>query len=145
MHRLRVYWPMMATLGASVVFVFWLGQRKAGPALPDDWDIPRLAAYLNEHGLHLRVVPTAAHAPPDPTAYLTTTDKGWEEFNRLFKGPLQMDKWRGTLYCERGHGGDNWADLARQWGDYCLVAGPFIFFGDLELLGRVRAALTALS
>jgi hypothetical protein len=27
------------------------------------------------------------------------------------------------------------------WGDCCLVSGPFVFFGDPELLAEIRACL----
>jgi hypothetical protein len=32
-------------------------------------------------------------------------------------------------------------ELTRQWGAWCWRWGPFTFFGDPEVLGRVRAAL----
>jgi hypothetical protein len=28
------------------------------------------------------------------------------------------------------------------WGDSCLLAGPFLFFGDQDLLDRIRAILS---
>jgi hypothetical protein len=34
--------------------------------------------------------------------------------------------------------------MTLQWGDGSLVVGPFLFYGDRELLGRVRAALPVL-
>jgi len=109
-----------------------------------DWDIPRLAAYLNRKGLKLRVVSTMNACDSELTAYLTTTDRGWEELNRPLRGRAHIDRWRGTLYCERGPSGGDWADLVRDWGDCCLIVGPFLLFGDRELLGQVRAALSDL-
>jgi hypothetical protein len=131
---------------AGALFVHCVGERTGGPATAaaplDDWDVPRLVACLNGKGLGLRVVSTLkGGGGSDRLAFLTTTDQGWEELSRLPRGRPQIDRWRGTLYCERGPAGGDWADLKREWGDCCLVVGPFLLFGDRELLGRVRAAL----
>jgi hypothetical protein len=56
----------------------------------------------------------------------------------------RIHSWRGTLFCLRKSGENDWSDLVLSWGDCCLEAGPFLFFGDRELLARVRAALSAL-
>ncbi len=145
----QALWLLASVLVAGVLFVRCVGQRTrshATAAAPlDDWDIPRLVAYLNDRGLGLRVVSTMkGGGGSDRMAFLTTTDKGWEELSRPVRGRSQIDRWRGTLHCERGPAGGDWDDLARQWGDCCLVAGPFLLYGDRELLGRVRAALSDL-
>jgi hypothetical protein len=38
-------------------------------------------------------------------------------------------------------GAQTWEAEAAVWGDGCVVARPFLFHGDPELLARVRAAL----
>jgi hypothetical protein len=145
----RALWPLAFVFMAGALFVHFVGQRTPSPATAaaplDDWDIPRLVAYLNSEGLGLRAVSTTNGGDIGPTAFLTTTDKGWEELSRLPRGPSHIDRWRGTLFCERTSIGGDWPSLTRQWGDCCLVVGPFFFFGDRELLGRVRAALSELS
>ena len=145
MRRLHVHQFLTVAFAASVLLAAWLGSRTLGPAPPgvpmDDWDIARLAAYLNERGLDVRVVSTMREGCSDKTAFLTTTGKGWEDFNRLPKDAGWIARWQGTLYCERGPGGDDWCELTRQWGDSCLVVGPFLLFGDAQLLARVRDAL----
>jgi hypothetical protein len=146
----RAFWPLASVPLAGALLIHCVGQRRDGPAPVagplDDWDIPRLVAHLNGQGLGLRVVSTLkGRVGSDRTAFLTTTDQGWEELSRLIRGRSQIDRWRGTLYCERGPAGGDWDDLKRQWGDCCLVVGPFLLFGDRELLGRVRAALSDLT
>lgn len=143
----QAFWPLAAVLVAGALFIHDGGQRTDSPAVAaaplDDWDIPRLVAYLNGKGLGLRVVSTRhGGGGTDRNAFLTTTDKGWEELSRPLRGRSHIDRWRGTLLCERGPGAADWADLTRQWGDCCLEVGPFLLFGDRELLGRVRAALS---
>jgi hypothetical protein len=153
----RVVRLLVPAVLAAAVLGGWIGRRRDDPATSavpfDDWDIPRLVAYLNDVGLGLRMVSTMKHGGIVQTAFLTTTTKEWNDLDGLPKHPKQNHRWRGTLYCERGQVrilgragrlfGDDWSDLTRQWGDCCLVAGPFLFYGDRELLDRVRAALAA--
>jgi hypothetical protein len=141
----KLSWLMYGLLLAFVavtLLVVGVGRRKGGratPAVPlDDWDIPQLVAYLNGEGLALRLVPTQKNGAISQAAFLTTTDKEWDELSRLAKKQEWIGRWRGTLYCKRNMGGE---ELAYQWGDYHLVVGPFLFFGDPELLARVQAAL----
>jgi hypothetical protein len=104
----------------------------------DDWEVPELVEHLRKEGLELRVVPTHKGGPTRYNAYLTTTDKEWQELNLMVKVPEVVGQWRGTLYVERSHSGGTRVEF---WGDCCLVAGPFVFFGDRDLLARVRVAL----
>jgi hypothetical protein len=143
----RAGWPLLATLLASVLLVVWQAKRRTAATTPvvplDDWDIPQLVVCLNREGLKLRTVATRKDGVIAQTAFLTTTSKGWEDLTLLPKVQEQINRWQGTLYCERGpRGEESWADLDQHWGDCYLVVGPFLFFGDRELLGRVRTALT---
>jgi hypothetical protein len=116
-------------------------QPSAGP--PDDWSIPQLVAYLNGKGLGLRMVSTRKDGIIDQNAFLTTTDRDWKELNGVPKVQEQMHCWSGTLFCLRKASESDWPDRVRFWGDCCLEAGPFVLFGDRELLARVEAALSA--
>jgi hypothetical protein len=142
----RVCWPLVPAVLTGALLAVPLGQRGGGSAPRavslDDWDIGRLVTYLNGEGLRLRRVSTQRRGVSPLRAYLTTTAKEWLDLDSLPKDPDRIARWRGTLYCERGPA-DHWPDLQGQWGDCCLVVGPFLFFGDRELLGRVRAALRA--
>jgi hypothetical protein len=107
-----------------------------------DWDIPQLAAHLNRNGVPVRLRLVSETTPVVSSAYLTTTAKEWDDLNRLMKEPKRLSEWRGTLYCERvGKNASSY--LLEQWGDHCLKIGPFLFYGDAELLERVRSALDA--
>lgn len=146
----RTYKPLLIVLLAGAVFAVWIGRHKSGfqtsAETLDAWDIPRLAAYLNDKGLSLRMVATLKEGTLrdirySNKAFLTTTDKQWDDLTRLAKTPAWIGRWRGSLYCERNPAGD---DLARKWGDCYLEVGPFVFFGDPELLSHVRDALAPL-
>ena len=153
----RTFW-LASVLLAGALLVHCVGQRTGSPATAaaplDDWDIPRLVAYLNGKGLGLRMVSTRKDGVINQTAYLTTTNKGWEDCNPLRKDRQKIDLWQGTLHCElwrgtlhreRGLSRDDLSDQPHLWGDCCLVVGPFLLFGDRELLSRVRAALSDLT
>jgi hypothetical protein len=142
----RACWPLFAALLAGALLVALAGPRRGGPRSlpPDDWQIPQLVAHLNRQGPGLRVVSTRQDGVVHHSAYLTTTDKEWVDLTVLPRDRQQLDRWRGTLYCERFQSEYMRSDQAYQWGDCCLVAGPFVLTGDRELLGRVRAALSTL-
>jgi hypothetical protein len=138
---------LLHVLLAAALLFFSAGGRKGDPAStgvpPDDWEVPQLAAYLNGKGLGLRMVPIVKGGTIRQTAFLTTTSQRWDFFNHLMKDPKQMDRWQGTLYCERAPHWASWGDPTLQSGECCLVIGPFFLFGDRELLGRVRDAFPA--
>jgi hypothetical protein len=139
-------WQLL-TLG--LIPLAWLGAalgRRAGtadgpPVSLDSWDVPRLIAHLNGRGLGLRPVAASAGGDCTRSAFLTRTGQGFEQLNSLSKSPEWVEHWRGTAYCER------LGDLRLQdmrilvWGDCCLVAPPFVFFGDRELLAEIRDIL----
>jgi hypothetical protein len=142
MQRPSPHWFLSAALVVSVLLVVALGQRKAGPAKPlDDYAFHELLAHLSGAGLELRAVSPQKNGLFGATVFLTTTDKGWNEVNRLTKDPRRIAEWQGVLYCECVKGRDSTL-LTNQWGGDCLVVGSFVFYGDHELLNRVRAALS---
>jgi hypothetical protein len=154
----RTFWHLASVLLAGALLVYCVRQRTGRPATAaaplDDWDIPRLVAYLNGKGLGLRLVSTRKDGVINQTAFLTTTNKGWEDCNTLRKDRQKIDLWRGTLHCElwrgtlhreRGLSRDDLSDQPHLWGGCCLAVGPFLLFGDRELLGRVREALSDLT
>ncbi|HTU88858.1 MAG TPA: hypothetical protein VMF69_02065 [Gemmataceae bacterium] len=144
---MRRSWQYGLLCAPFVVLAFLtipFGQRRAAPvaeALPlDHWDIPELAAYLNEAGLELNSQPVRKDGDLSQSVFFTSTKKDWYELNRLFKDPKRIHEWRGTVYCSR-EPPKAAAHLAQQWGNNGLLAGPFVFFGDAELLARIDAAL----
>jgi hypothetical protein len=145
--------PLVPAVLATALLAGWIGWRGGGPetsAVPfDEWDIPRMVAHLNDAGLQLRIVSTLKNGLVGQAVFLTTTSKEWQDLNRLPKDQKQIHRWQGTLYCESSSidspARSRWSEWSRQWGDCCLVAGPFFFYGDPELLDRVRAALAALA
>jgi hypothetical protein len=109
-----------------------------------DWDIPELAIHLNRMGVEVRLRAVPKNGQPNYSAYLTATAKEWRDLNELSKDPQRIQEWRGTIYCERVGVSDP-SHLLEQWGEHCMAVGPFLFYGDAELLERVRDALAPLA
>src|SRR5262249_11519701 len=104
------------------------------------WDIAELADHLNRMGVEVRLRAVPKNNQLYQSAFLTSTAKEWADLNALNKDPRSIQEWRGTLYCERVS--ENGAQyLLEQGGDYCMVIRLFYFYGDAELLDRVRVAL----
>jgi hypothetical protein len=134
---------LSAAFVVAVLLVVMLGQRKVRSTTPplEDWTFSELVAYLNRAGLGLRPISTQKNGNSNEAVFLTTTDREWKDLNALSKDPRRIAEWRGILYCER-LGGRDPSGLMSQWGEDCLVAGLFLFYGDRELLAQVRTVLS---
>ncbi len=142
MHHFPRYCVLCTALLATTVLASSLGPRLSNRAdlwrSIDDWSILELADHLNRAGLQVRLRSTSKDGGIGQSVFLTTADKTWEELNHLSKAPSRLQEWRDTVHCMRGGEGD---PVLWQWGDHCLVAGPFIFYGDAGLLERIAAIL----
>jgi hypothetical protein len=118
--------------------------RKAADPLAHlhDWDVPQLVSHLEGQGLGLRPVADCERGDLRYGAYLTRTEKDWVQLSRLFKAPERIESWRGTVHCGRLTAPQARDVCSALWGDCCLIAGPFVFFGDRELLAEIRAGLS---
>jgi hypothetical protein len=141
----RWAWVCVALAALAVCFLAGrhMGQRRQATALlppPPDEDGISLARRLAPR-LGLRVVPTSQDGRPKHNAYLTATGLRWKELNVLPRSAEHLGRWRGTLYCERSNYPNARPEEVDPGSDCWLRAGPFIFFGDPELLARLREAL----
>lgn len=111
------------------------------PALQpiDEWSIVEVVEHLNRMGVNVRLRSSQADGVIGSTVFLTTIDKDWHSLNALNKDCKRIREWRGVLYCERV--GRSSTRITRLWGGRGLAVGPFLFYGDAELLQRVGAAL----
>jgi hypothetical protein len=107
----------------------------------DEWDMPDLAAYLESQGLRLHLSPTWAGGNARANAFLTSGAKTGAELYGLLKARKEIHRWAGVVYGERSRAYEEREWAVEAWADCGLRAGPFVFFGDPELLGRIRTAL----
>jgi hypothetical protein len=119
------------------------GKGKWAAAAPKlaAWDIPRLVRYLEGQDPTLRPVASARGLGSDRNVYFTRTDLDFTRLDILLKSPERIESWRGTVYCERMEQPESREIQANLWGDCCLLWGPFVFFGDPELLAEIRGCL----
>ncbi len=106
-----------------------------------EWSMADMLSHLKESGVELRVVSTRKDGRIEQSAFLTSTDRSWHELNLLPKSSRRMDLWNNTLYCERCPRDADLSVQAELWGENCSIVEPFVFFGDRNLLERVRSAL----
>lgn len=148
MPRLTRYGLYFTVLSAMTLLIVSVRKHGADPAPSsrplNDWDIPELAFQLKRMGMEVRLQAVSKNGPLSHSAYLTSTAKEWRDLNLLSKDPRRIHEWRGTIYCERV-GDSEMSHLLEQWGDRYLAIRPFIFYGDPELLDRVRIALDPLA
>jgi hypothetical protein len=97
---------------------------------PQPLDVYGLAARLEEQGLRLRVVPVPEGGSPAEGAWLTVTAKNRDQLSLL--SCARPKGWRGTVLCLPEHPGVEDSPPLR--------AGRFRFWGDPELLSRIRKA-----
>jgi hypothetical protein len=133
-----------AAIAAMSLLAVSVRKYSVGPAAAwrpiHDLDIPELAVHLNRKGVEVQLWTVPKYGPLNHSAYLTSTVKKWRDLNALNKDPGRIQEWRGILYCER-IGESDATHLLEQWGDHCLIVGPFLLYGDAELLKRVSIAL----
>jgi hypothetical protein len=95
-----------------------------------------LAGRLEAGGLHLRYV--AADLWGD--AFLTEKDLPLEKLALLRRDPGAAAAWEGTVHVERdrGYGPTD----TEGWGRYGWRTEGFLFFGDPNLVRRIRECLS---
>ncbi len=111
----------------------------------DDWDMPRLLAYLSDRGLSLRPVSSSANGNFTNGVFLTRTSMELPQLNYLPRVRERIDLWQGTIFCQPFRDPELWDIQIADWGDCCLIVPPFLFFGDRELLAAVLEALDRVS
>jgi hypothetical protein len=122
---------------ACAAYALWRPAPRPAPG-----GIPELVHLLEQNGPRLyRVSSMARHEMPK-NVYLTTSPRTFDEVNALYKSPEAQDAWRGVVYCEVTSAAVQ-QDMLDQWGPLGMAAGPYVFFGDPELLRAIRATLPA--
>ncbi len=139
-------WPVVLAALAALGLA-WSGQRPAadGPGEAsfvrlDGWGLPELLRHLEARGLGLHALPTFQGGSLDRSAYLTVPGKSLEEVKYLVMDPGRIHRWTGVVFCEDCPRLDA-RNLEVLGTDCSLRVGPFIFFGDRDLLARIRGAL----
>jgi hypothetical protein len=81
--------------------------------------------------------------PLNAGAFLTTTDKSWGALSQPSMTPEHKKDWKDTVYCYKPAALPGESVLFSFEDEDCLHAGPFVLYGDPDMLKRIRAALRA--
>lgn len=147
MQRFARYSFPAAVMLATTLLTVSVGPRLLQRAVMqhrlNNWNILELADHLDRAGLKLRLCSTRKDGVLTRFVYMTTTDKTWDELSSLRRNDSRsFREWRGTVYCERTN--NDWRLAFDLRDEHYMTAGPFVFYGDTELLERIRALLMPL-
>jgi hypothetical protein len=118
-----------------------LAHRLLHPRADPPRTLAELAALLRQFDPPLYVVPMT-DSSPEEGFYLCERPRPREQLQQLRRLPESADRWRGVVFCERGrHLGEIEESEWQRWGEHAMRIGPFVFFGDPALLGRIRQAI----
>jgi hypothetical protein len=105
------------------------------------WDCHDLVDQLHASGLHYQAMATSENGSWEQNVYLTRSGRKWSDLNTVPKLREHIDAWRGAVYCEKASAPWRREEQLRDWGDCCVYIGPFVFFGDRQMLAEIEASL----
>ncbi len=144
--------PALAFLGLASLAVLLTarlsrpaGEESAPPHLlgASAWTVADLLRHLEGRGLHLHAAGTRENGPVATNAFLSLERRPWADLGGLVKDPSRFRGWSGIVYCEYGAREGAREGALAGWGEWGLRAGPFVFFGDPNLLAQIRDALAS--
>jgi hypothetical protein len=130
------YRPVVLLLLAVAIVIQLAILLKPAPSVPAATPRARLAALVwkpHDKPLEFRAVSSRPDGLWDDGVYLTTTEKTLRELTQWPVNSDFADRWAGTIVIMRRS--DD------ELGDASWVYGDFVFFGDKELLDKVRHCL----
>jgi hypothetical protein len=108
-----------------------------GPAAPPR-TLTELTELLSRDASSLYVVPIV-EGNPEAGIYLCTRSRTRDQLMGLPRAREHAHRWQGVAHCEmvgKMVAVDEY-DI-QSWGEYGMQIGPFLFFGDPDLLQRIR-------
>jgi hypothetical protein len=108
--------------------------------------LAELTARLSRSTPPLYVVP---QFPDQPESWRWVCDRpqSREQLGRLVRHPdrVKTGHWRGIVFCERVGETSGMTDdfIHDNWGECGMRIGPFLLFGDPDLLQRIGAVILA--
>ncbi len=124
-------------VAACLALTAWFTCRGPAAATAPD-HLPGVLSRLRQHGVALHLyTPEGAQGEVGHALYLTVEPREVAGLKALPRSPERLGRWQGIAFAEE------LADPAQQQldGDGVLRYGRVLFFGDPELLTRIRGAL----
>jgi len=137
---MKHYTPLALAGAVTLVLGLLASRHAARPATAEpEGSVADLAGRLQERLSGLRVVAARADGDLRLGAYLCDSHRELPDLCRLAIDLGNTEKWTGVVFCQRLY-------LSApvdydDWGDNGLRHGPFLFFGDPEMIIHIRDAL----
>jgi hypothetical protein len=136
-------WTLALAFAVCAVAVPLTHRLLHSPSAPPR-SLTELTQRLHRAGLPLYVV-QMTDTSPEKGLYLCERPRSQEQLQWLRRAAEYGDRWRGVVFCEFStHLGEIPDEELERWGEYGMLLGPFVFFGDPALLRRIRQALPEL-
>lgn len=136
-------WINVSLFAVAVTLIPLIGQRMRRRASPPR-TLAEFAAQISRCLPSLRVVPLFENKPDSPV-WVCLRSHSREQLRGLPRDPdlVKSGHWQGIVFCEQvGKGAAIPEEFIRDnWGEYALRVGPFLLFGDPDLLQRIHEAL----
>ncbi|HTU89406.1 MAG TPA: hypothetical protein VMF69_04855 [Gemmataceae bacterium] len=135
-------WSSVSLFVVVVAMIPLIGQARRRSISPPD-TLTELAARLSQCTPPLHVVQLNTDMPEGPM-WVCARPLSREDLWGLIRAKerAQAGQWQGIVFCERR--GVNFVimdDFIEVWGPYGMRAGPFVLFGDPNLLQRIREVI----
>ena len=148
--RLPKPWPLWTSVSlfaAAAVMIPLTGQRLRQPASPPR-TLAELSARLSQCQPPLYVTRQSQNSP-EGAMYVCTMPRSREQLCGLACDPkgVERGQWQGIVLC-RMNGEMTWIEddfIHEHWGQYGMRIGQLVFFGDPDLLQRIRAEMQSLA
>lgn len=133
-------WISVSLFVVAVTMIPLTGQVRR-PASPPDTQT-ELVARLSQSTPPLHIVRLYPSRPEGPM-WVCDRPQSVEDLRGMIRDPhrVQAGRWRGIVFCQRLAGKSVICDefIRDNWGECGMRVGSIVYFGDPELLERIRA------
>jgi hypothetical protein len=133
-------WICISLFLASVALVPLISRSLRRPIAPPR-TLAEIAEFLSQNAPDLYVVPSIENRP-ECGLYICMHRQPREQLVRLVRNPKvvgtsRLGEWQGIVFLDRLGNLDSLAEELQIWGEHGLQIGPYVFFGDPNLLQRI--------
>lgn len=133
-------WICVSLFIASITLVPLIGRLSRQPT-PPPRTLAELRELLSQDAPLLTVVPMSRN-DVEFGMYICAHPSTHEQLSRLLRNSQNAGRWQGVIFCERV---TKWNPITeeelRTWGKHGMQIGSLLFFGDPELLERLRTVI----
>jgi hypothetical protein len=138
------------TAMVAVPLTCWMQTPPATPPpiLTELSTLTELAEVLSQQAPEWHRVPIMKNGSLELGFYLCSETRSWEQLTSVRRSYRDAARWRGVVHCAARWRGvvhceyiSNIMPVAewniQEWGEHAMRIGPFLFFGDPDMLRRI--------